>query len=232
VTRLHGFRFRLLIGIVGAGCVTVVFGLPLFVVAGTTHWPRAWILLAVVAVGSVVSTVCVTDEVVRARLASPLQRGQPVADRVLLLLAAPIAVAWYAIAPLDVFHLELLRRPPLVVSALGLVVLVAGFVVMTLALRENPFAAAAVSVQRATGHHVIDTGVYGFVRHPMYSGGIGLLLGMPLWLGSWVATGLAIVPIAVLAVRVRIEEQLLSERLDGYREYMRRVRYRLVPRVW
>ena len=89
-----------------------------------------------------------------------------------------------------------------------------------------------VKVPRERGHHVISTGPYAWVRHPMYTGAIPFCVGIPLLLGSW--WGLVISPIfAVLfAIRARIEERELIAGLPGYSEYTTRVRYRLLPGIW
>ncbi len=86
--------------------------------------------------------------------------------------------------------------------------------------------------QRERGQTVIDTGVYAVVRHPMYAAGILLMIGAPLWLESYAAALLASVPVALLIVRIRIEERFLRRELEGYDAYTRRVRYRLIPFVW
>ncbi len=99
-------------------------------------------------------------------------------------------------------------------------------------MRENSFAAPVVKVQRERGHHVVSSGPYAWVRHPMYSGAILFFIGMPLLLGS--AWGLVMSPLfAVLfAIRAKIEERALIAGLPGYDDYISRVRYRLLPGVW
>jgi protein-S-isoprenylcysteine O-methyltransferase Ste14 len=99
-------------------------------------------------------------------------------------------------------------------------------------LIENAYAAPVVKLQKEREQHVIDTGPYRVVRHPMYSGFIPLLVGMALWLGSYAGALLAIVPIALLAVRTLFEERFLRRELTGYEEYMSRIRFRLIPFVW
>jgi protein-S-isoprenylcysteine O-methyltransferase Ste14 len=89
-----------------------------------------------------------------------------------------------------------------------------------------------VKIQKDRGHTVITTGPYRHVRHPMYAGALLFMVGTSLLLGSW--WGLAVVPIqaVVLAIRIGVEEKALRAGLDGYDDYARRVRYRLVPRIW
>ena len=100
------------------------------------------------------------------------------------------------------------------------------------ALETNAFATTVVRHQVERGHTVVDRGVYGVVRHPMYAGAVLLLVGMPLWLESYAAALLAGVPIATLAVRILFEEQFLRRELQGYDAYAERVRYRLIPFLW
>ena len=82
------------------------------------------------------------------------------------------------------------------------------------------------------GHTVIDSEVYAVVRHPMYTGAIPLLVGMPLWLESYAAAVLALLPVSMLVLRIRVEEEFLVRELRGYQDYAKRVRYRLIPFVW
>jgi protein-S-isoprenylcysteine O-methyltransferase Ste14 len=79
---------------------------------------------------------------------------------------------------------------------------------------------------------VIESGIYGVVRHPMYAGAVPLLVGMPLWLESYAVVMLASVPIGTLVVRILVEEQFLKRALAGYNAYTERVRYRLISFVW
>jgi protein-S-isoprenylcysteine O-methyltransferase Ste14 len=109
----------------------------------------------------------------------------------------------------------------LVAVALGLAMLV---------VVQNSHAAATVRVE--AGQTVTSTGLYGLVRHPMYTGNVILLVGIPLALGSYWALAFLIPGMIVLVVRIRDEEKLLHDELDGYREYTQKVRYRLVPLMW
>jgi protein-S-isoprenylcysteine O-methyltransferase Ste14 len=99
-------------------------------------------------------------------------------------------------------------------------------------MRENTFAAPVVKVQTGRGHHVISTGPYAFVRHPMYDGAIFFFLGVSLLLGSW--WGAAFTPIftGLFAGRAVIEERTLIAGLPGYQDYIGQVRYRLLPGIW
>ena len=212
-----------------------IFGGLLFVPAGTLDWWRAWVFLGVVFVGAVASTVSVfrvNKDVLAERFKPPIQKGQPLADQIVVVLLIAGFVSVLVGMPLDVFRWHLMATPGTLVSSLGLVLFVVGWWIMTLALRENAFAAPVVKYQEDRQHTVIESGVYGVVRHPMYAGAVPLLVGMPLWLESYAAALLASVPIGILVVRIVVEEQFLRRALAGYNAYTERVRYRLIPFVW
>jgi protein-S-isoprenylcysteine O-methyltransferase Ste14 len=220
---------------VGVLSNVTIFGLLLFLPAGTLDWWRAWVFLGVVFVGAGASTVSLyrtSKELLAERFKPPVQKGQPFADKIVVLLLIAGFLAVIAFIPLDVFRLQLLPKPGMLASSSGLLLFIAGWWLMTLALLENAFAAPVVKHQEERQQKVIDTGVYRVVRHPMYAGTIPLLVGMPLWLESYAAAVLAIVPIAVLVVRILIEEQFLRRELKGYDAYAERVRYRLIPFLW
>ncbi len=212
-----------------------IFGGLLFLPAGTLDWCRAWVFLGVVFVGTVASTVSVfrvNKDLLEERFKPPLQRGQPLADKIVVVLLIAAFVSVIVFIPLDVFRFHLMAKPGALVSSLGLVLFVVGWWIMTLALRENAFAAPVVKHQEERQQTVIDSGVYGVVRHPMYAGAVPLLVGMPLWLESYAAAMVASIPIGTLAARILVEEQFLKRELPGYDTYTERVRCRLIPFVW
>jgi protein-S-isoprenylcysteine O-methyltransferase Ste14 len=212
-----------------------IFGGLLFLPAGTLDWWRACVFLGVVLVGAVSSTVSllrVNKGLLEERFRPPLQKGQPLADKVVVVLLLATFVGLVAFIPLDVFRFHLMPRPGLLVSSLGLVLFVAGWWIMTVALRQNAFAAPVVKHQEERQQRVIDSGVYGVVRHPMYAGAVPLLVGMPLWLESYAAALMASAPIGTLVLRILVEEQFLRMELPGYDAYTERVRYRLIPFLW
>lgn len=223
---------KIIFGIVLA---VLCFALPVFLPAGTLDWPRAWIFVAVVLIACVWSTAVVysaSPGLMRERFKPPLQKGQPLADKILTSLLLVAFFGLMIFIRLDASRFHLLPEPGPVASALGLILFILGWWLMTLALRENAFAAPVVKYQEERGQKVIDTGVYSRVRHPMYSGAVLLIIGMPLWLESYAGVIFALLPIAILVGRIRIEEGFLKRELKGYEEYTKRVRYRLVPLVW
>src|SRR3989442_14238198 len=211
--------FKLIVGVIFN---VAIFGALLFFPAGTLDWWRAWVFLGVVFVGTVASTVSVfrvNKDLLEERFKPPVQKGQPLADKIVVVLLIAAFVGLLVFIPLDVFRFHLVAKPGTFVSSLGLVLFVAGWWIMTLALRENAFAAPVVKHQEENQQRVIDSGVYGVVRHPMYAGGVPLLVGLPLWLEAYAAALLASVPIGTLALRILVEEQFLSRELRGYAAY-------------
>jgi protein-S-isoprenylcysteine O-methyltransferase Ste14 len=229
---MQNFNQKLIIGIITN---VAIYGGLLFWPAGTLRWWRAWVFLAVVLICTVATMFFLRDrpDIINERFKSPIRRGQPLADKLILTLFVATYIAMIIFIPLDVFRFHLLPPPGTLISTLGLILFVVGWCLVSLALKENPFGIAAVRLQEERHHTVVDTGVYALVRHPMYAGGLLFTFGMPLWLESYAAFVLTIIPAAILgALRIKVEERFLKEKLPGYAAYMEKVRYRLVPYIW
>ncbi len=226
------FLVRLSGGIIS---VAAIYGFSLFLPAGTLHWWRAWLLLGVTVLSTTISTVYLSStnpEIVRERWKPPVRKGQPLADKILTI-SLLLFYFWSVImTPLDVFRWHFLPKPGLAISWLGLSLYLSSWIIITRVLRENAFASAAVRYQSERKHRVIDTGPYRIVRHPMYAGAIPLFLGLPLWRESYAATLAALFVCIVMGIRIRYEEKFLLRKLPGYADYVRRVRWRLIPGVW
>jgi protein-S-isoprenylcysteine O-methyltransferase Ste14 len=211
------------------------YALLLFVPAGTLHWWRAWMFLAVtvaVMAGAVFSILPGNADLFSQRAKGVIQKGQPLWDRVLVILLLVSYMGQIVFIPLDVFRFHLLAKPGGFVSFLGLALYVAGWWIMTLAMKVNSFAVPVVRLQEERHQRVIDSGVYAVVRHPMYAGFVPMVVGPALWLESYLAALLAIIPITVVAVRSLFEERFLKRELKGYDAYIEEVRYRLIPFIW
>lgn len=208
----------------------------LFAAAGTIAWPRAWALLAVLLIVRGIGAVVVyrvSPSLMRERANLPVHEQQSGVDRMLLLgVLATGFLGLLIVAGMDVFRWHALPQPAPAVSALGLALFAAGWSIKSLALRGNAFAVAVVRLQSERAHGVADSGPYGIVRHPFYAADPLILVGMSLWLGSYVAALAAIVPITLMITRLRLEEGFLRRELPGYSAYVERVRFRLVPGVW
>jgi protein-S-isoprenylcysteine O-methyltransferase Ste14 len=119
---------------------------------------------------------------------------------------------------------------PAWVSVLAAALVALGMIFVFLVFRENTFTSATIEI--AAKQRVVDTGPYSLVRHPMYSGAGLLVLAAPAALGSWISLVFAVLLMAVVVLRLLDEEQFLAKELEGYEEYRRKVKYRLIPGVW
>jgi protein-S-isoprenylcysteine O-methyltransferase Ste14 len=225
--------FRVLIRVIAD---TVVVAIVLFVAAGTFAWQRAWVLVAVLLVVRTLTAIAVfrvNPALLRERATVLIHPHQPWADRLVLLAFMGTAfVGVPAVAALDAFHWHVLPSPPLVLASLGLVLFALGWTIIAMALRENPFAVTVIRHQNERQHALVVTGIYSVVRHPMYAGNPLVTVGLSLWLGSYTAALFAALPLALLMVRIGLEERFLRRELPGYREYAARVPYRLLPGFW
>ncbi|HVT26738.1 MAG TPA: isoprenylcysteine carboxylmethyltransferase family protein [Lacipirellulaceae bacterium] len=211
------------------------FSLALFPAAGTLDWWRAWLLLGVVVVSTVVTMFGVfrtRPQLLNERMKGVIQKGQPTVDRVIVLTFLVAFAGSIVLIPLDVFHFHIFRAPAAWASAVGLLLFITGWSIIALSFRDNAFAVPVVRHQTERQHAVADTGVYAVVRHPLYAGVMLLNIGMPLWLESYAAVLASIVPAGTLVVRILFEERFLRRELPGYLAYSEMVRYRLVPYVW
>ncbi|ORB61888.1 methyltransferase family protein [Mycolicibacterium tusciae] len=209
----------------------VVFGLILFLAAGTFDYWQAWVFLVVFAVSGWVPSIYLmrTNPVALERR----MRGGPTAEtrttQKIVMGSSWLSLAgMFAVSALD--HRFGWSSVPTALCLIGDVLVAVGLSVMMLVVIQNSHAAATVRVE--AGQKVISTGFYGMVRHPMYTGNVIMMVGIPLALGSYWGLVFVIPGVIVLAFRIRDEEKLLRQELDGYREYTQKVRYRLVPAVW
>ena len=206
----------------------------LFVAAGTWRWPQAWIFIVeMVTTGIAVGVWLARHDpgLLAERMASPFQRSQAAADKLFILALFVTWPGWLVFLALDAVRFRLSHLPLWVQVAGALLILVAMYAFYR-TFRENSFAAPVVKIQKERGQTVVTTGPYAIVRHPMYAGAGLMFFGIPMLLGSgW---GLALAPAwyILLAGRIPIEERVLRENLDGYDDYARRVRWRLLPGVW
>jgi protein-S-isoprenylcysteine O-methyltransferase Ste14 len=206
-----------------------------FVPGGTWYWPRALVFLGVYGVILAASTVVlalVAPASLEARLKAPGSKKQPVADRIITAVLVLTALGWFASIPVDVFYLKLLPKPQFVISVFGGALFLLGFAIVLAAIYQNSFAVPIVEDQTERGQTLVDTGLYGVVRHPLYLGMLPFLAGIALWLESYASLIAVSVLLSVLVARIIVEEKVLRKTLPGYVEYMRKVRYRLVPFVW
>lgn len=175
-------KSKLILKLIGGVVYSVaIFGGLLFLAAWTFRWWRAWVFLGVVLVASAATMFGIfpsRPHLLDERYKSPIQKGQPLSDKVLTPLLVLSFLGLVAFIPLDVFRFRLLGEPGLGIATLGLILFAGGWALIALAMRENAFAAPIVKHQGERGQVVVETGPYRIVRHPMYAGAIPLMVGM------------------------------------------------------
>ena len=211
-----------------------VFAALLFVCAGTLLWPAGWAFMALFfgfALAIVLWLARKEPELLAERMSSPMQSGQPLWDKVFVVAVMVLFVAWLILMPLDAVRFGYSEVPGWlqIFGALGVVL---SFYIMFLTFRENAYLAMVVKVQQERGQSVVSTGPYRHVRHPMYASTLLFFPGSALLLGSWWGLMFCTVLLGLLVWRIPLEERMLENGLDGYDEYERNVRYRLIPHVW
>ena len=209
-------------------CGLLLVGLLIFLPAGTLAWSRGWLFMI-----ALFGPMLIAGFVMLFRAPKLLQKRLDVkekqtAQKGVLALSGLMFLAGFVVAGLD-FRFGW-SQMPLPVTIVATVVFLAAYALYGEVLRENEWLSRTVKVEE--GQSVVDTGLYGIVRHPMYAVTIWLFLAIPLILGSWYALIIfAVYPVLIL-VRLRDEERLLARDLPGYRDYQKKVRYRLFPFIW
>ena len=206
----------------------LLMGLLLFLPAGTFHWRRAWLLMAVLFVpmfGAGLVMLFKSPELLRKRLSA--KEEQPEQRRVVAASGAMFVTAFLLAGLGRRFGWPTL---PGIVSWVATGIFLLGYVLYAEVLRENVWLSRTVEVQ--ANQQVVDTGLYGIVRHPMYLSTLLLFLAMPLILGSIPAFIVTLAYIPIIRCRIISEEAVLMAGLAGYAEYMKKVRYRLIPCIW
>jgi protein-S-isoprenylcysteine O-methyltransferase Ste14 len=209
----------------------LAFGVLLFVPAGTLHYWQAWVFLAVFTIVSLYSAVYLfrkNPAVVERRMrAGPRAETRPVQKVV----AAGISILFIALLVFSALDHRFGWSPvPAALSLIGDALVVIGLGIAILAVIQNSYAAATITVEES--QTVTSTGLYGIVRHPMYMGASIMFAGIALALDSRWGLAVLVPVVIVFAVRIADEEKLLNQELIGYREYAGKVHYRLVPYVW
>jgi len=206
----------------------------LFIPAGTLAWPAGWLFFLLMLSFVIAISVWLfrfNPDLLEERLNGIGRPNQKAWDKVFLILTALVFFAWLVMMGLDAarFHWS---RVPAGLQGIGVLLLLASFYISYLTFRENSYLSPAVRIQTDRGQTVVSTGPYRVVRHPLYAGFVLFALGTALLLGSWYGVLGGIILIGMVAWRAVQEERVLQRELSGYRDYMTRVRYRFLPRVW
>ncbi len=207
--------------------VLLVLGL-LFLPAGTWNYPQGWLLIGILFVPMFLAGLVMmkkNPELLKKRLSAREEEGE---QRKVILYSGIMFLAAFISAGLS-FRYQWLMLPK-AVSVIAAVLFLTSYALYAEVLRENTYLSRTIEVQE--NQKVIDTGLYGIVRHPMYMATVILFLSMPLVLGSLISFLIMLSYLPIIVKRIRNEEEVLKRGLPGYTEYMEKVKYRLIPLLW
>lgn len=205
-----------------------VTGILIFLPAGTFHYWNAWLFIGILFIPMLFAGIVMmfkNPELLKKRLNAKEQQTE---QNIVIKLSGLMFVLGFAVAGLN-FRFEWIMLPGWV-SWMAAVMFLFSYLLYGEVLRENTYLSRTVEIQQ--GQRVIDTGLYGIVRHPMYSVTIILFLSMPLVLGSGFSFVVFLVYPIIIAKRIRNEEALLEKELEGYAAYKRKVKYKIIPYIW
>ena len=209
-------------------CGLLLVGLLIFLPAGTFCYTYGWLLI-----GLLFTPMLIAGFVMLAKSPDFLAKRLDVREKQgtqkgVVALSGLMFIAGFVVAGLD-FRFSWSTVPTWVIIAASVLFLVA-YALYAEVMRENAYLSRTIKVEE--GQTVVDTGLYGVVRHPMYAVTILLFLMIPLVLGSWYALIVFAFYPAIIIVRLKDEEELLAKELLGYAEYKQKVKYRIIPFVW
>ena len=206
----------------------VLLGVLLFLPAGTLRFPNGWlfmVLLFIPMFGAGIVMMVKSPELLKKRLSADEKEDE---QKTVILLSGLMFLAAFVLAGLN-FRFGWIVMPDWTVWASAVVFLLA-YLLYAEVLRENVWLSRTVEVQE--NQKVVDTGLYGIVRHPMYAATLILFLSMGLVLGSPLSFAVLLLYIPIIAKRIRNEEEVLVKGLEGYADYRKRVKYKVIPFVW
>jgi protein-S-isoprenylcysteine O-methyltransferase Ste14 len=209
-------------------CGVAMVGLLIFLPAGTLAFTYGWLLMGLLFIPMLIAGVIMlakSPEFLKKRLNAKEKQGT---QKGVVAVAGLMFIAGFVMAGLD-FRFGWSQMPNWVTIAAS-IVFVLDYALYAEVMRENAYLSRTIKVEQ--GQKVVDTGLYGIVRHPMYAVTIELFMMIPLILGSWYALIVfAVYPVAII-IRLKDEEALLTRELPGYAEYKQKVKYRLIPFIW
>lgn len=206
----------------------VLLGLLLFLPAGTLCYPAAWLFMGILFVPMFILGVILmlkNPMLLRKRLNHKEQQEQ---QKIVVILSICMFILGFVVAGLNYRFAWIVL--PEEVSFVAAIVFLLAYLLYAEVMRENAYLSRTVEVQEE--QKVIDTGVYGVVRHPMYSATIVMFLAIPLILGSLISFVIFLAYPVIIAKRIKNEEKVLEDGLAGYVEYKKKVKYKIIPLVW
>ena len=209
-------------------CGLILVGALLFIPAGSFGYRNAWLFLGILFIPMFCAGIVMMrrdPELLKKRLNAKEEEQE---QKTVIALSGVMFLAAFIVAGLN-YRFGWLTMPKWLVIA-GAVLFLAAYLMYAEVLRENSYLSRTIEVQE--GQKVIDTGLYGVVRHPMYSATLVLFLSMGIVLGSPISFVILLCYIPIIAARIKNEEKVLAEGLEGYEEYRGRVKYKVIPGIW
>jgi len=206
----------------------ILMGLILFLPAGTFKYWQGWILIGILFVPMFVAGLILmkkNPELLKKRLNAKEEEKE---QKIVILLSGIMFLAAFIVAGLN-FRFGWIVLP-MWVTYIATAVFLGAYALYAEVLRENEYLSRTIEVQK--DQKVVDTGLYGVVRHPMYMTTLLLFLAMPMVLGSVISFAIMLLYVPIIVMRIRNEEKVLAKGLPGYEEYMKKVKYRIIPFIW
>ena len=211
---------------------TILLGVFLYLPALTLKWPDALLFLSTHFLLTILASaymLIVKPASIEARMNYDSET-QPKEDRLATALMFSAIIVGLSVAPIDIFHLNLSPSFEGNLSKIGLGIYIAGMLLVMASMNANEFAETTVNIQEERDQKVVDTGIYSVVRHPMYTGFIFFIAGVNIWLGTYLSLFISLTFLAIaLRARIIIEEKTLLNDLEGYEDYCKKVKARLIP---
>jgi len=202
--------------------------------SGKWFWIEGWIFsiwLIVIYLSISIYLHSKDTELLAERLRKPGTGNEKNWDKYIVYALVILFLGWFLISPLDIRYVWTTGFP-LWLKILGGILLIPSFFFIYRSYTDNTFLSPLVRIQDERKQYLVSTGVYGFVRHPMYLGGILMVIGVPMMLGSKYGIVMGAIMSFIIAARIIGEEKMLMVELEGYGDYKRRVKNRLVPFLW
>ena len=210
--------------VIGLGAIATL----LFAPAGTFAFPGAWRLLMLLSIPRIIMGLPLLISAPATRSRRLRSKEERVKQKGVVALSGILFVASFILAGLD-FRFGWSSLPHWVVWTSSIVFLLS-YGMYAEVMRENEWLSRSIEVME--GQKVVSTGLYGIVRHPMYTATIAMFLAMPLVMGSWWAFLVMVPYVVAIVTRIKDEETLLTKELEGYLEYKEKVRWKLIPYIW
>ena len=206
----------------------ILVGALLFIPAGSLNWRDGWIFMAVLFIPMLIAGIVMylkAPDLLRRRLNAKEKEAQ---QKDVIGMSGLMFLAAFIFAGLN-YRFSWIKFPEAIRIA-GIVIFLLSYLMFAEVLKENEYLSRTIEVQE--GQKVVDTGLYGVVRHPMYSATVLLFLSMPLVMNSPISFAIMLLYIPLIVKRILNEEEVLEKGLEGYKEYKEKVKYRILPFIW